>query len=160
MKRFIILFVFALTATISMAQREYKMVVPFEVKLGVNPEVDFQILESHNYSLQQTQEGRGVIAYAYKAQDVDRLITLLVKNNKVLSVQFAYQPDDADSYKVGRMYTSIHTYITQRLKYTLKTDKGFTYFGKKVYAVLEQQQDYSGWNEFHDYILFQVVLKE
>ncbi len=41
MKKFILLFIFALTATISMAQREYKMVVPFEVKLGVNPEVDF-----------------------------------------------------------------------------------------------------------------------
>ncbi len=49
MKKFILLFVFALTATISMAQREYKMVVPFEVKLGVNPEVDFRMGESRIY---------------------------------------------------------------------------------------------------------------
>lgn len=158
MKKFILLFVFALTATISMAQREYKMVVPFEVKLGVNPEVDFQILESHNYSLQISQEKDGYVGYVYEASHGNHIIMPFVENNKVISVAFLYHPYDADWDKFERMYNSIYTYITKRLKYTLGEDKGFTYYGKKVRAILDYHRNDPRWN-YEPYIRFQVILK-
>ncbi len=158
MKKFILLFIFALTATISMAQREYKMVVPFEVKLGVNPEVDFQILESHNYSLQISHEKDGYVAYVYEASHGNHLIIPIVENNKVISIVFAYHPYDADWDKFDRMYNSIYTYITKRLKYTLGKDKGFTYYGKKVRASLDYDSNDPRWN-YEPYIRFQVILK-
>ena len=159
MKKFILLFIFALTATISMAQREYKIVVPFEVKLGVNPEVDLQILESHNYSLQISQEKDGKVVYVYESSNGDHIIMPIVENNKVISVVFVYHPYDADWDKVDRMYNSIYTYITKRLKYTLGEDKGFTYYGKKVRALLNYYSNDPRWN-YEPYIHFQVILKE
>ena len=153
------MFVFALTATISMAQREYKMVVPFEVKLGVNPEVDFQILEGHNYSLQTSLEKNGYVTYVYEASHGNHLIMPIVENNKVISVLFVYHPYDADWNKAERMYNSISTYITKRLKYTLGEDKGFTYYGKKVRAHLRYDGNDPRWN-YEPYISFQVILKE
>lgn len=157
MKKFILLFIFALTATISMAQREYKMVVPFEVKLGVNPEVDFQILESHNYSLQISQEEDGRVTYIYEAPNEDRIIELVIENNKVIAVGFVYHPYDADWDKVDKMYNSIYTYITKRLKYTFDEDKGFSYYGKKVRAKMFSRHNQPKWN-YEPFIVFMVTL--